>query len=63
MTYRIEKWDTKGESKCVGNYGGGYTEDDVKALIRGYKKTDKIGDIQFYQRKGSWTLWMVIEEA
>ena len=62
MTYRIEKWNTKGESKCVGDYGGGYTEQDVKDLIKGYKKTETIGNMQFYQRKGSFTLWVVIEE-
>jgi len=62
MTYRIEKWTTEGESKCVGNYGGGYTDQDVKDLIKGYRKTEKVGDIQFYQRRGSNTLWMVIEE-
>lgn len=62
MTYRIEKWNTKGESKCVGDYGGGYTEQDVKDLIKGYRKTKTIGNMQFYQRKGSFTLWLVIEE-
>ncbi len=63
MTFRIEKWISKnGISECVANYGGGYTESDIKALIRGYKKTDKIGDIQFYQRKGSNTVWVAIEE-
>lgn len=62
MTYRIEKWNTKGESKCVGSYGGGYTEQDVKDLIKGYRKTETVGNMQFYQRKGSFTLWVVIEE-
>ena len=62
MTYRIEKWNTKGESKCVGDYGGGYTEQDVKDLIKGYRKTETIGNMQFYQRKGSYTLYVVVEE-
>lgn len=60
MTYRIEKWNTKGESKCVGDYGGGYTEQDVKDLIKGYKKTETIGNMQFYQRKGSYNLYVVV---
>ena len=62
MTYRIEKWNTKSEPKCVGDYGGGYTEQDLKDLIKGYKKTETIGNMQFYQRKGSCTLYVVVEE-
>lgn len=62
MTYRIEKWNTKGESKCVCDYGGGYTEQDVKDLIKGYRKTETIGNMQFYQRKGSYTLYVVVEQ-
>ena len=62
MTYRIEKWNTKSEAKCVGDYGGGYTEQDVKDLIKGYKKTETIGNMQFYQRKGSHNLYIVVEE-
>lgn len=41
-TYRIYKGDAKGN--LGGDYGPGYTEEEVKQIIRGYKKDDRYSD-------------------
>ena len=62
MTYKIDKWDTE-ERRCVGDYGGGYTAEDVQACIKGYKKddlSDSYADV--YTRKGSRYMFFVMPE-
>lgn len=54
-TYRITKMDSKTEKET--NYGGGYTEEDVKAITKGYKFNGL-----FYDRKGSNYIYIVEEE-
>lgn len=66
MTYKIEKWDMNAR-KCVANYGGGYTEDDVKSIMKGqgYKKYDLISsDFETaYNRKGSRYVYFATQET
>lgn len=54
-TYRISKYEPK-EDKWY-SYGGGYTEEDVKAITKGYKSNGL-----FYERKGTRTMYEVVEE-
>lgn len=35
--YEIRKYK-EGTQKPVANYGGGYTEEEVKAVMKGYRK-------------------------
>lgn len=56
MTYRIAKYNSKTEK--WENYGGGYTEEDVKEITKGYKNNGL-----FYERKGCKTIYEVVEEA
>lgn len=54
--YKVEKWS----ENLDADYGT-MCEEDVKLIVKGYKKTDKIGDCEFYQRKGSKTVYIVTE--
>lgn len=53
MTYRVIKIDSNTEQEF--NLGGGYTEADVKAVVKGYTFNGL-----FWDRKGS--KWMYIVE-
>ena len=53
--YRISKYNPK--TKEWENYGGGYTEDDVKLITKGYKNNGL-----FYERKGSKIIYEVVED-
>lgn len=53
--YKVEKYNPKTDS--FQNLGGGYTEDDVKAITKGYKFNGL-----FYERKGTETFYIVTAE-
>ena len=58
MTYAVQKHTmNKDWSWTVIDFGGGYTEKEMKAITRGYRRT--AGDI--YERKGSNTFYVVKE--
>lgn len=64
-TYKIEKWDMNAR-KCVANYGGGYTEEDVKDIMKSkcYKKCELISSSfeTAYDRKGSKYIYFATKE-
>lgn len=53
--YKVTKVDSKTGKET--NYGGGYTEEDVKDITRGYKYNGL-----FYERIGSRYFFMVNDE-
>ena len=55
MTYKIEKYDAV--SKKWENFGGGYTEEEVKQITKGFPF-----DGLMYSRKNSRTFFIVTEE-
>lgn len=55
MEYRIRKYNPKTDK--WENYGGGYTEEDVKQITKGYRYNGL-----FYERKGSMVIFEVIAE-
>jgi len=55
MTYNITKIDSKTESEI--NMGSGYTEEDVKAITKGYTFNGL-----FYERKNSKWMYIVEED-
>ena len=55
MKYQITKIDT--ETKKEYNYGGGYTEQDIQEITKGYKHNGL-----FYERKNSKYIFIVKEE-
>lgn len=51
--YKVEKHNTL-TGETVANYGGGYNEEDVSLIVRGYTTSDENGDaLRIYTRKGS----------
>lgn len=54
-TYNVKKYNSKTDK--FENFGGGYTEEDVKAITKGYKFNGF-----FYDRKGTKTFYMVEED-
>ena len=60
--YRIYKGDTKGD--LGGDYGPGYTEVEVKQIVKGYKKDDRFSDdhCTAYTRKNSRFIYFVSEQ-
>ena len=60
--YKVEKFDSKTE-KFV-DFGGGYTEEDVKEITKGYKETTELArtSIRFFQRKNCRYVYMVTAE-
>jgi hypothetical protein len=61
MTYRIEVYY---KGKCEGNYGGGYTTEDVKMVTKGYKPDPEFSweCTTAYTRKNSTKMFFVTEE-
>lgn len=55
MTYNITKIDSKTEHET--NMGNGYTEEDVKAITKGYTFNGL-----FYERKNSKWMYIVEED-
>ena len=55
MTYRVIKIDSNTEEETT--YGGGYSAEDVKVIVRGYTWNGL-----FYDRKGSKYFYLVEEE-
>lgn len=53
-TYKVTKYSVDGQEK---NYGIGYTEEDVKAITKGYAF-----DGLFYNRQGSKWFFIVEED-
>ena len=53
--YKVTKLDSRSGEKT--ECGGGYTEEDVKAITKGYKFNGL-----FYDRKGSHIIYTVEEE-
>lgn len=61
--YHVKKFDVMAD-KVVANYGGGYTSDDVKSIVRGYKMTSEIcGERMYYTRKGCKYMYLVDVET
>ena len=60
-TYAIEKIDFETQ-ETVADYGRGFTEEDVKDITKGYKKTEQIGNWTFYQRKNCRVGYIAIEQ-
>lgn len=67
MTYTIEKWVN---NDIVANYGGGYTEADVKAITKGFKEMksndDDLAieiDVRFFMRRNSDITFVVEPEV
>lgn len=60
--YNITKYDDK-TGKLV-DMGGGYTEEDVKAITRGYKETTELArtSCRFFQRKNCRYCYMAQAE-
>lgn len=54
--YRIRKYNTNEHEKCY-DLGGGYTEEDVKLIIKGYKFNGF-----FYEKKNSNIIYVIEEE-
>lgn len=59
--YEIIKCEYGKETRA--NYGGGYTADDLKTVLKGYKeeKIDFDPTNSFYTRKGSRYFYIVTE--
>lgn len=59
--YEIIKCEYGSETRA--NYGGGYTADDLKSLLKGYKREIIEFDTKncFYTRKGSKYFYIVTE--
>lgn len=55
MTYKIQKYNPKTDK--FENYGGGYSEEDMKVITKGYKFNG-----QFYERKNSKIFYIVEKE-
>ena len=53
--YKVTKLDSRSGKET--EYGGGYTEEDVKLITKGYKFNGL-----FYDRKGSSIIYTVEEE-
>lgn len=64
MTYKVEKHKIDlMDTKPVEDFGGGYDLSDVKAITKGYRKTERLDiGITFYERKGSNFLFVVKDE-
>ena len=60
MTYRVEAWTVFNRK----NYGGGWTEEDVKEITRGYKANPvySSGTTTAYTRKNSRKIFFVKAE-
>lgn len=54
QTYKIEKITSKGKTI---NYGGGYTEEDMKMITKGYKFNGL-----FYSKEGTKQFYIVRRE-
>ena len=59
MSYKVEKYDAE-TTDMIADYGTMPIE-DVKLITVGYKKTDSIGNCDFYQRKNGKYIYMVWE--
>ena len=61
MTYRIKSYDFSG---FTVDYGGGYSEQDIKSMTKGYKLdkdlTNENADI--YSRKNGLLIYIVTKE-
>lgn len=53
--YKVKKYNSKADR--FEDLGGGYTEEDVKAITKGYKFNGL-----FYERQGTMTFYTVSEE-
>lgn len=61
MTYAIQKYDSKTDT--LYDYGKGHTEEDLKAITKGYTLSDtQLGTMKFYTRKGSRYTFSVTEQ-
>lgn len=61
MTYKIEVWTVKEGNQ---NYGGGYTEEDVKMIVKGFKQDKEFSFLNTvaYTRKNSTKMFFVTAE-
>lgn len=55
MTYRITRYNP--DTNNWEDFGGGYTEEDVKAITKGFKNNGL-----FYERKNSKVMYEVIAD-
>lgn len=55
MTYRISRYNP--DTKDWEDFGGGYTEEDVKVITKGFKNNGL-----FYERKNSRVMYEVIAD-
>ena len=61
MSYRIERYDYNG---FTTSYGGGFTEQEVKEIVKGYSYDADLSDEHFtyYTRKNGQRMFVVTKD-